>query len=136
MTNGTPRTQSATTTAATRAKSCRLLLLGGRTAAGRQDRSTPTQRQHSRNMRYGGVTDDRLRQKQLAAALRGLATRTYKMYPTTAAVRQGCTRSVVLSSCCLVHVIRDAGKISDAKHYPWYLRKNTASVDSDVSMVW
>ena len=33
-----------------------------------QDRSTPMQRQHSRNMRYGGVTNDRLRQKQLAAA--------------------------------------------------------------------
>ena len=38
------------------------------------------------------------------------------MYPTTAAVRHGCTRSVVLSSYCLVPVIRGVGKTSDTKH--------------------
>ena len=38
------------------------------------------------------------------------------MYPTSAAVRQGCMRSVLLSSCCLVPVICGVGKISDTKH--------------------
>ena len=47
------------------------------------------------------------------------------MYPTTAAVRQGCTRSVVLSSYCLVPVIYGVGKTSDTKH-----------VDMNVRMGW
>ena len=47
------------------------------------------------------------------------------MYPTAAAVRQGCTRSVLLSSCCLVPVICRVGKISDTKH-----------VDVNVRMGW
>ena len=69
MANGTLRLKlSATTTAATRANIYSLLLLGGWTAVGRQDRSTPTQRQHSRIMRYGGVTDASLRQTFRAAA--------------------------------------------------------------------
>ena len=39
------------------------------------------------------------------------------MYPTiTASVRQGCTRSVVLSPCCPVPVISGVGEISDTKH--------------------
>ena len=38
------------------------------------------------------------------------------MYPTTVAVRQGCTLSVVLCSCCLVPVICGVGTISDTKH--------------------
>ena len=46
-------------------------------------------------------------------------------YPTTAAVRQGCTRSVVLSSHCLVTVICSEGKTSDTKH-----------VDVNVRMGW
>ena len=54
------------------------------------------------------------------------------MYPTTVAVRQGC--SVVLSSCCLVPVICGVGKISDTKHYAWYVRKYAASVDLHVRM--
>ena len=40
------------------------------------------------------------------------------MYPTTAAVRQGCTRSVVLSSCGLVPVICGVSKISDPYYFP------------------
>ena len=59
----------------------------------------------SRNACYGGVTNDRLRHKQLAAAWREPATRTYMVLPTAAAVRQGC--SVVLSACCLLSVICD-----------------------------
>ena len=61
------------------------------------------------------------------------------MYPSTAAVRQGCTRGVVLSSCCLVHVICGVGNLSDTKHYPWYERKtlpDTAFVDVNVRMVF
>ena len=37
------------------------------------------------------------------------------MYPTTAAVRQDCTRGVLLPSSCLVPVICGVGKISDTK---------------------
>ena len=47
------------------------------------------------------------------------------MYPTTAAVRQGCKRSVVLSSCCLVPAICAVGNIFHTKH-----------VDVDVRVVW
>ena len=48
------------------------------------------------------------------------------MYPTTtAAVRQGCTRSVVLSSSCLVPVICGVDNICDTKH-----------VDVNVRMGW
>ena len=57
------------------------------------------------------------------------------MYPA-AAVRQGCTRSVVLSSCCLVPVICGVGKVSDTKHNPWCVRKNTAYVEFNVRMGW
>ena len=56
------------------------------------------------------------------------------MHPTTAAVCQGCTRSVVLSSCCLVPGIWGVGKISDPKHYPWYVHKNAACMDLNVRM--
>ena len=34
----------------------------------------------------------------------------------TAAVRQGCTLSLVLSSCCLVPLMCGVGKISDTNH--------------------
>ena len=47
------------------------------------------------------------------------------MYPTPAAMRQGCTCSVVLSSYYLVPVICGVGKISDAE-----------SVDVNVRMGW
>ena len=39
------------------------------------------------------------------------------MYPTTAAVWQRYTRSVVLSSCCLVPAICGVSKISHPQHY-------------------
>ena len=64
-----------------------------------------TQRQHSIYMWCGGVTKDRLRHKQPAAACRGHAMHTYMVLPTAAVVRQGC--SVVLSACCLLSVIND-----------------------------
>ena len=80
------------------------LLLLQRTLYFRIDGHALPDRQHSRNVWYGWVTNyGRLRHKQLPAAKRGHATRTQMVLPTAAAVWQG--DSVVLSACCLLYVI-------------------------------
>ena len=58
------------------------------------------------------------------------------MCPTTAAVWQGCTRGVVLSSCCLAPVICGVSKISDPLCL-YLVRKNTlVYLDLNVRMGW
>ena len=86
------------------------LLLLQRSLCFRIDGHAYPERQHSRNVRYRGVTNYyRLRHKQLAAAERGHAKSTKMVSPTAAAVQQGC--SVVLSTCCLLFVICDLTSI-------------------------